>query len=84
MEVNLNKWYKCTVDKAEFKKLCQKSDWQGFKHMIIYFSALFISGYLAYATWGTWWCVLFFFKISIDSCVSWGVTICIPKDIISK
>ena len=61
MEVNLNKWYKCTVDKAEFKKLCEKSDWQGFKHMIIYFTALFLSGYLAYATWGTWWCVLFFF-----------------------
>ena len=41
MEVNLNKWYKCKIDKQELRELCEKSDWQGFKHMIIYFSALF-------------------------------------------
>jgi fatty acid desaturase len=28
--------------------------------MIIYFSVLVLSGYLAYATWGTWWSLLFF------------------------
>ena len=28
--------------------------------MIIYFGSLFIAGYLAYATWGTWWSLLFF------------------------
>ena len=63
MDVDLNKWYRANIDKKEFKKLCKKSDWQGFKHMFIYFSALFISGYLAYITWGTWWCVLFFFIV---------------------
>ena len=51
MDVDLNNWYRCKIDKKEFKKLCKKSDWQGFKHMIIYFSALFFFGYLAYATW---------------------------------
>ena len=61
MEVELNNWYRCKVDKREFKKLCKKSDYQGWKHMIIYFSSLFLAGYLAYATWGTWWTVLFFF-----------------------
>ena len=60
MDVDLNNWYRCKIDKKEFKKLCKKSDWQGFKHMIIYFSALFFFGYLAYATWGTWWCYCFF------------------------
>ena len=60
MDIDLNNWYRCQIDKKEFKKLCKKSDWQGFKHMIIYFSALFFFGYLAYATWGTWWCILFF------------------------
>ena len=60
MDVDLNKWYRANIDKKEFKKLCKKSDWQGFKHMFIYFSALFIAGYLAYITWGTWWCILFF------------------------
>ena len=60
MDVDLGKWHRCKIDKKEFKKLCKKSDWQGFKHMIIYFSFLALSGYLAYATWGTWWSLLFF------------------------
>ena len=60
MEVNLNKWHRCIVDKAEFKKLCEKSDWEGFKHIFIYFGCLFFVGYLAYYTWGTWWSLLFF------------------------
>ena len=60
MEVDLNKWYRPNVDKLEFKKLCDKSDWAGFKHVIIYFSVLIFFGYLAYATWGTWWSLLFF------------------------
>ena len=42
MDVDLNKWYRANIDKKEFKKLCKKSDWQGFKHMFIYFSALLL------------------------------------------
>ena len=60
MDVDLNSWYKPDIDKKEFKKLCKKSDWQGFKHMTIYFLFLGIFGYLAFATWGTWWSLLFF------------------------
>ena len=60
MDVDLNNWYKPVIDKKEFKRLCKKSDWQGFKHMIIYFSSLGLFGYLAFATWGTWWSLLFF------------------------
>jgi hypothetical protein len=53
MEIDLNKWFRCEIDKQELKRLCKKSDWQGFKHMFIYFFFLFLFGYLAYATWGT-------------------------------
>ena len=60
MEVDLNNWFRCEVNKREFKKLCKKSDWQGFKHMIIFFGSLFIAGYFAYISWGTWWSLLFF------------------------
>ena len=60
MEVDLNTWYRCIVDKKELKKLCEKSDWSGFKHMIIFFGSLFLVGYLAYISWGTWWSLLFF------------------------
>ena len=37
MEVDLNKWHRCTVDQLELKKLLEKSDWAGFKHVFIYF-----------------------------------------------
>ena len=37
MQVNLDKWHHCTVDKQEFVKLLQKSDYQGFKHILIFF-----------------------------------------------
>ena len=55
MEVELDNWYKCKIDKKILKELSKKSDWQGFKHIIIFFSFLGLFGYLAYATWGTWW-----------------------------
>ncbi len=42
MDVNLGKWYRANIDKKEFKQLCMKSDWQGFKHMIIFFSSLIL------------------------------------------
>ena len=60
MKVDLDKWYRPKVDKEKFKQLCEKSDWAGFKHVFIFFSALIFFGYLAYATWGTWWSLLFF------------------------
>ena len=60
MDVDLNNWFKCKIDKHEFKKLCKKSDFQGFKHMFIFFVLLILTGYLAYATWGTWWSLIFF------------------------
>ena len=63
MEVDLNKWFHCKVDKEEFVKLLQRSDYQGFKHMFIFFGSLIFFGYLAYLTWGTWWTVLFFFYL---------------------
>ena len=46
MEVDLNKWFHCKVDKEEFVKLLQRSDYQGFKHMFIFFGSLLVFGYL--------------------------------------
>ena len=60
MKVDLDKWYHCDVDKEEFVKLLKKSDYQGFKHMFIFFGSLIVFGVLAYMTWGTWWSLLFF------------------------
>ena len=46
MEVDLKKWYRPNIDKVEFKKLCEKSDWAGFKHVLIYFSVLILNNHI--------------------------------------
>ena len=61
MQVNLDSWYKPTVERKVLKELSKRSDADGVRHVVIYFAALLISGVLAYLTWGTWWAVLFFF-----------------------
>ena len=50
MKVDLDKWHHCDVDKEEFVKLLKKSDYQGFKHMFIFFGSLTVFGVLAYMT----------------------------------
>ena len=61
MQINLETWYKPDIDRKTLKKLSQRKDWPALLHFIIYFCTLFISGYLAYLTWGSWLSILFFF-----------------------
>ncbi len=69
MKVDLNKWYRCKIDDQIYKELLKKSDWQGTKHILIFFTSLFICGGMAYHTWGSWWTVLWFFLYgTIYSC----------------
>ena len=58
MEVNLEKYYRCKVDKKVLKELSKKSDLKGFTHVFIFFSLLITAGYLVFFTWGTWWSIL--------------------------
>ena len=46
MKVDLDKWYHCEVNKEDFVKLLKKSDYEGFKHMTIFFGSLFFFGLL--------------------------------------
>ena len=55
MEVQLEKWHRCNIDKEVLKKLLIKSDLKGFQHISIYFGLLIITGSLSYLTWGTLW-----------------------------
>ena len=69
MRVDLKKWYRCKIDNKILKELSKKSDLQGLKHVVIYFTALFLTGYMAYYTWGSWWTVIWFFLYgSIFAC----------------
>jgi len=69
MKVDLNKWYRCKIDDQIYKELLKKSDWQGIKHIFVFFTSLFICGGMAYYTWGSWWAIFWFFLYgTIYSC----------------
>ena len=60
MDVKLEKWHKCQIDKEVLKELSKKSDLKGLQHVSVFFGLLLVTGILAYQTWGTWWSVLWF------------------------
>ena len=53
-------WHKCSINKRELKKFSIRSDWQGLKHIFLYFLLLIFSGYMAFVTWNSWWTILWF------------------------
>ena len=61
MHIDLANWYKPNIERKELKNLSKRKDWPGLLHFFVYFFSLFLSGYFAYATWGTWWTVFWFF-----------------------
>ena len=78
MDVNLSTWYRPNIDKKKLKELSVKKDVPGLIHFFLYFFSLFISGYLAYITLGTWWTYLFFFiygTIYAFSVANWHETV---------
>ena len=60
MDVKLEKWHKCHIDKEVLKELSKKSDLKGLQHVSIFFGLLLVTGIFAYITWGTW-CLYFGF-----------------------
>ena len=78
MDVNLSTWYRPKIDKKKLKELSVKKDLPGLIHFFLYFFSLFIFGYLAYITLGTWWTYLFFFiygTIYAFSVANWHETV---------
>ena len=70
MDVKLDKWQKCKVDKEVLKKLSKKSDIKGLQHVIFFFGTLLITGILAYISWGTWWSLFWFMVYGNIFCFS--------------
>ena len=60
MNLELVHWYKCSLDKKILKEFSKRSNWQGIKHIFLYFLILLFSGYMAFITWGTWWTIFWF------------------------
>ena len=60
MQINLQKYYKPELDNKILIELSKKSDLKGLAHVGLYFTLLFLTGYMAYFTWGTAWTVIWF------------------------
>jgi len=61
-------WFKPEIDKKTLKALSKRSDFEGWKHIIIFFSALLSLGLLSVYFWNTWFFVLFY----LAYCTVWG------------
>ena len=55
MDVKLEKWYKCHIDKEVLKELSKKSDFKGLQHVSVFFGLLILTGILAFIFWGSIW-----------------------------
>lgn len=60
MNVDLDKWYRCNIDIEHLKEFSKKSDLKGIQHVSLFFGLLFLTGYCAYLTWGSWWSLFWF------------------------
>ena len=65
---NSNEWFKPKIDKNILKHLSKRSDFEGWKHIIIFTTGLISLGYLSVYFWNTWWFILFY----LAYCTLWG------------
>ena len=67
MDVKLEKWHKCQVNKEVLKELSKKSDLKGLQHVSVFFGLLILTGLLAYIFWGSMWG--FFLDFNLWKCI---------------
>ena len=63
-----NEWFRADIDRKILKNLSKRSDWPGWRHIILYSSSLLCLGWLCTYFWGSWWFVLFY----LSYCTLWG------------
>lgn len=50
-----DEWFKIKIDRKKLKELSRRSDYEGWKHISIYFVALLALGLICLSLWGNWW-----------------------------
>ena len=61
-------WFKIDLDRKCLKELLRLSDFEGWKHVVIFFSSLVALGAGCVYLWGSWWFVPIYFCY----CILWG------------
>ena len=70
LEINniSNEWFKPKIDKKLLKKLSKRSNYEGWKHIIIFIISLVSLGIISGISWGSLW----FFPFYIMYCTLWS------------
>jgi len=63
-----DEWFRANIDRKTLKKLSKRSDFEGWKHIIIYSLSLGALGLLSIYTWHSLW----FLPVYIAYCTMWG------------
>src|ERR1700744_4065503 len=51
-------WYQSAVPRETMRGLLQRRDGPAIRDTILWFALIFVSGFLTYKLWGTWWAIL--------------------------
>ncbi len=63
-----NDWFRAKIDKKKLKFLSKRSNFEGWKHIIIFTVSLITLGILSVYFWKSWWFILFY----LSYCTMWG------------
>ncbi len=63
-----NEWFRANIDRKTLKNLSKRSDYEGWKHIIIFTISLLSLGLLSILTWHSWWFIPFY----LAYCMLWG------------
>ena len=61
-------WFRIKLDKEEMQSLAVRSDYEGWKHVTIFFTSLFVLASICILTWGSWWFIVSY----LAYCTLWG------------
>ena len=61
-------WYRPSINREDLRELLERNDYEGWRHVIIYFVTITLLGSFCFYFWGTWWFIIFYFAY----CTMWG------------
>ena len=63
-----NEWFRANIDRKKLKELSRRSDYEGWKHIIIFTITLLTLGTISVYSWGSIW----FIPVYLCYCMFWG------------
>ena len=67
-ESDAKHWFRIKLDREKMQSLAVRSDYEGWKHVTIFFTSLFVLASICILTWGNWWFIVPY----LAYCTLWG------------